>query len=199
MKPHILKCYFVRKCCSIIKSPFSITYTAATTLLTTFCSPFEPKGLCCSKIRRGLMAARAPVVNERLLVALAVRYSWKGSRGCCWWGGEAGVCFPAGCSVAVFFNGADIYCRGLLRNPEMGRAAGVRPYRLWSSLEMDLLSPEIWKCSPRSEAGSLRGAPQRLRITDRDSERRGAPAETHLFFSFLPGELISTAAPFRHR
>lgn len=58
-------------------------------------------------------------------------------------GGGAGVCFPAGCSVAVFFNGADIYCRGLLRNPEMGRAAGVRPYRRWSSLEMDLLSLEI--------------------------------------------------------
>lgn len=75
MKPHILKCYFVRKCCSIIKSPFPVTHTATTTLFTTFSSPFEPKGLCCSKIRRGLMAARAPVVNEGLLVVLAVRYS----------------------------------------------------------------------------------------------------------------------------
>lgn len=29
--------------------------------------------------------------------------------------------------MAVYFNGADIYCWSLLWNPEMGRAARVRP------------------------------------------------------------------------
>lgn len=57
------------------------------------------------------------------------------------------MCFPAGCSVAVFFNGADIYCRGLLRNPEMGRAAGARPAGfgvLWR-----------WTCYPRRFESAL--------------------------------------------
>lgn len=94
--------------------------------------------------------------NEGLLFALAVgclgRYC-QGAYVC------ACVCFPSRCSVAVYFNGTNIYCRSLLWNPKMGRAARVRPagfgllrrrtsypQRLESALPQLKLAPTTVRC-----------------------------------------------------
>lgn len=62
-----------------------------------------------------------------------------------------------------------------------------------ASPETDFLSPEIGECSPATEAGSHRGTPQKVWITDRDIERHRAPADTPvhftLIFFFYPEEL----------